>query len=46
MEKRNSRHCSACQRPTLHSKQFMIGDGMGCLLTLLTAGKDTAGWYE
>lgn len=33
-----SRHCRTCGRNTLHIRQHMISDGMGCLLTVLTGG--------
>jgi len=33
-----SRHCKQCGKTTLHSKELMVGNGMGCLLTVLTIG--------
>lgn len=32
-----SRHCGNCGRQTLHVKE-QLSNGMGCLLTILTAG--------
>lgn len=31
------RYCYDCERKTLHAKET-FGDGMGCLLTILTLG--------
>jgi len=33
-----SRFCPTCGRQTMHQRHVMISDGIGCLLTLITAG--------
>ena len=35
--KQKQKMCKVCQKPTLHQKNQFSG-GMGCLLTILTAG--------
>jgi hypothetical protein len=37
-ELQTSKVCRTCGKKTLHVKQQVIGDGMGCLLTVVTAG--------
>ena len=36
--KQASRKCRGCGQRTLHIKQQMVSEGMGCLLTVITGG--------
>lgn len=45
MAVQKSRYCKECQRKTLHQKYQWVNDGMGCLLTLLSAGLFLLLWF-
>jgi len=39
-----SRYCKVCEKQTLHVKQQVISDGVGCLLTIITIGTFLVAW--
>jgi len=38
MHKQGRKWCNGCGEYTMHHKQYMISDGVGLILTLLTCG--------
>ncbi len=44
MARQSSRFCRYCKGPRLHVKHQMIGDGVGCLLSVLSLGMFLLVW--
>jgi hypothetical protein len=44
MSKQSSKYCPYCLADTLHVKPQCIGDGIGCLITILTGGLFLIAW--
>jgi hypothetical protein len=40
-----SRYCRGCRKVTLHAKQQFVTDGVGCFVTLITAGLFLLLWF-